>query len=369
MATWMYVVSAILILIMIVYLYILLHPIFGGKPSPQSLEHINRSKNRLKGKFVNLIETSVDHSLKGNLSILIDMIKGGPGRRPRNPLNVVPYSPSPGPSSEAKVTWFGHSALLLELDGKRIFLDPMLGRAPSPTPIAGGKRYSDKLPCEAEDLPELDAVILSHDHYDHLDYVTILKLRDKVRRFFVPLGVAAHLERWGVSPERIEEYDWWEEAEFEGIRLVCTPARHFSGRSLTSNTTLWCSWVLHGEQARIFYSGDSGYGPHFAEIGAKYGPFDLTLMECGQYDQRWASIHMMPEQTVQAHLDVRGAVMMPIHWAGFTLALHPWTEPVERAGREAAKREVEMITPRIGETVMVGGKQERVQTTWWRQAE
>lgn len=369
MPTFIYVVSAILILIMIVYLYILLHPIFGGKPTPQSLERINRSRNRAKGKFVNQVETSVNNSLKGNLSILFEMIKGGPGRRPRHPLNVVPYSPSSGPSSEAKVTWFGHSALLLELDGKRIFLDPMLGRAPSPTPLVGGKRYSNKLPCEIEDLPELDAVILSHDHYDHLDYVTVLKLRDKVRRFFVPLGVAAHLKRWGVSPERIEEYDWWEEAEFEGIRLVCTPARHFSGRSLTSNTTLWCSWVLHGQQARIFYSGDSGYGPHFAEIGAKYGPFDLTLMECGQYDQRWASIHMMPEETVQAHLDVRGAVMMPIHWAAFTLALHPWTEPVERARNEAAKREVAMITPRIGETIRAGKKQEHIRTAWWREAE
>ncbi|USB33067.1 MBL fold metallo-hydrolase [Paenibacillus sp. YPG26] len=369
MPAWIYVVSGLLILTMMVYLYILLHPVFGGRPSQSSREHIHRSKNRAAGRFVNQLETSVSSSLSANLSILYDMIAGGPGRRPRHPLNVVSYSPAAQPASEPRVTWFGHSALLLELDGKRIFLDPMLGRSPSPTSIAGGKRYSNKLPCEAEDFPELDAVILSHDHYDHLDYATILKLRNKVRRFFVPLGVSAHLERWGISPERIEELDWWEETDFEGIRLACTPARHFSGRSLTRNTTLWCSWVLHGQQARIFYSGDSGYGPHFAEIGTEYGPFDLTLMECGQYDQRWASIHMMPEETVQAHLDVRGAVMMPIHWAAFTLALHPWTEPVERARSEAARREVKIITPRIGETVRVGGQQEHIGTAWWREAE
>ncbi|WP_068621110.1 MBL fold metallo-hydrolase [Paenibacillus tuaregi] len=369
MNVWLAIAIVLIIVVVTVYLYIRLHPIFGGRPSEETRKRMNQSGHYSKGKFINLLETSVDHGLKNTFSILRDMLKKDVGRRPAKPLKVVPYTSSSNPPETAAVTWFGHSALLLELDGKRIFLDPMLGRAPSPTPIVGGKRYSDRLPCEIDELPELDAVILSHDHYDHLDFVSILKLRDKVKTFFVPLGVAAHLERWGVHPGRIREYDWGEEGDLDGIRLVCTPARHFSGRSLSGNSTLWCSWAIHGREARIFYSGDSGYGPHFAEIGRKYGPFDLTLMECGQYDPRWASIHMVPEESVQAHEDVRGHVMLPIHWGAFTLALHPWTEPVERARVEAARRGVVLTTPRIGETVRLGPGAEYPSSTWWRTAD
>lgn len=369
MTVFLFIALVILVMVIIIYSYIRLHPIFGGKPSPKTQKRMQQSGNHVKGKFINQFPTSVDHSFKGSVTILAEMLRKDADRRPRHSLNVVPYTTSASPSAEPTVTWFGHSALLLELDGKRIFLDPMLGRAPSPTPLVGGRRYSDRLPCEIEELPELDAVIISHDHYDHLDYVSILKLRSRVKRFYVPLGVAAHLERWGVHPGRIEEMDWGEEADLGGIRVICNPARHFSGRGLTGNNTLWCSWVIEGRQARIFYSGDSGYGPHFAEIGAKYGPFDLTLMECGQYDPRWASIHMIPEESVQAHLDVRGRIMLPVHWGAFTLALHAWKEPVERACAEAAKRDVNITTPRIGETVKIGSGQEYPVYPWWRDAE
>ncbi len=170
-----------------------------------------------------------------------------------------------------------------------------------------------------------------------------------------------------MDPAKITEHDWWDEFEFEGLTLASAPARHFSGRSVGDrDTTLWCSWVIVGEQARIFFSGDSGYIPHFKEIGNKYGPFDLTLMECGQYDERWSGIHMMPEETVQAHLDVRGNVMIPIHWGAFTLALHDWTDPVERAARAARERNATLVTPRIGEVVRIGAT-ELPSAAWWEQ--
>jgi L-ascorbate metabolism protein UlaG (beta-lactamase superfamily) len=246
-----------------------------------------------------------------------------------------------------------------------LLLDPMFGRSPSPFPIFGPKRYSVKLPIEIEELPTIDAVIFSHDHYDHLDYGSIRKLKAKVKQFIVPLGVAGHLVRWGVDPKIIQEHDWWDEFTFRGLTLASTPARHFSGRGLGGrDTSLWCSWVILSEDTRIFFSGDSGYGPHFKEIGSKYGPFDLTLMECGQYNERWAGIHMMPEETVQAHLDVQGKLMIPIHWGAFTLALHSWSDPVERAVKAAKQLGSAIATPRIGETVSIGAA-EYPNSTWW----
>ncbi|HIW33094.1 MAG TPA: MBL fold metallo-hydrolase [Candidatus Paenibacillus intestinavium] len=311
----------------------------------------------------------VASSSKERMSLMADFIKGNPNSRPRKPLEIIPLSENHfAAGDKPRLTWFGHSASLLQLDGKTILLDPMFGRAPSPVSFIGGKRYSKKLPFEIEQLPIIDAVIISHDHYDHLDYGSIVKLKSRVKRFIVPLGVAPHLVKWGIEPAIITEHDWWDELSYEGIQLVCTPARHFSGRSLTDrNATLWCSWVINGQSANIFFSGDSGYGPHFKEIGEKYGPFDLTLMECGQYNKHWESIHMFPEQTVQAHMDVRGEVMIPIHWGAFTLSLHDWTDPVERVVRAAKERNINIATPRIGEAVQIGATSYPVEEWWNKQ--
>ena len=321
----------------------------------------------MKNKYENQIPTGMGMGFKTTLGLMRDMLKGSPNRKPKGalPLAAMPAYRSQE-ADGARVTWFGHSALLVEIEGKVLLLDPMLGRAPSPVPLFGSKRYGGRLPVEIEELPPIDAVLLSHDHYDHLDAGSIRRLKEKVGRFFVPLGVGSHLIRWGVDPGKVEEHDWWEEFSFAGLTLACTPARHFSGRSLTDrNSTLWCSWVIGGQQTKIYFSGDSGYGPHFAEIGEKYGPFDLTLMECGQYDERWAAIHMMPEETVQAHVDVRGDVMIPIHWAAFTLSLHDWTDPVERALKAAQEKGVRVATPKIGETVTVGDE-DYPTTAWWK---
>lgn len=363
-------VMGILVFALVVYLVIAFYPAFGSAPSKSKRQRLSGSKQYDTRKFVNMIPTSMDMPAGDMLKVAVQMVKGNPKGRPSVPL--VPEQVSlaaleRGEAGRPMVTWFGHSAAMLQLDGKTLLLDPMFGRAPSPFPAIGGKRYSKQLPLELDRLPVIDAVIISHDHYDHLDYGSILKLKDKAKRFLVPLGVGPHLERWGIEPSRIEEHDWWEETEFEGLRLACTPARHFSGRSVTDrNATLWCSWVIHGWEAKVFFSGDSGYGPHFKEIGAKYGPFDLTLMECGQYNERWAAIHMMPEETVQAHLDVRGKVMVPIHWGAFTLSLHDWTDPVERAVAAAKRLGAIISTPKIGETVTIGGNAYPT-AAWWRQ--
>ncbi|MCL4138462.1 UNVERIFIED_CONTAM: hypothetical protein GTU68_034280 [Idotea baltica] len=231
--------------------------------------------------------------------------------------------------------------------------------------MLGSKRYSKELPINIEQLPAIDLVLFSHDHYDHLDYQSILLLKDKVKQFYVPLGLGAHLEKWGVSPERIKELDWWEEANFEGLQLACTPARHFSGRGLGDRfTTLWASWVIKGKYDNIYFSGDSGYGPHFKEIGEKYGPFNFSMMECGQYNERWDNIHMMPEETVQASIDIKAKQMMPIHWGAFTLAMHPWQESVERATAAAEKMNVKMVLPQIGQTISIN--EEPLPTErWW----
>ncbi|TCP52615.1 L-ascorbate metabolism protein UlaG (beta-lactamase superfamily) [Tumebacillus sp. BK434] len=356
--------SILLALVLAVFLVLTFYPHLGGKLSTEQKERHARSKQFRQGKFVNQTPTRMDSSLKTSLGILREFMKGNPRRKPSTQLPMEPLRLQEG--GEAHVTWFGHSALLIELDGKKLLLDPMFGRTPSPFPQVGGRRYSGELPFEIEELPEIDAVILSHDHYDHLDYGSIKRLHHKVGQFIVPLGVGAHLKRWGVAPEKIQEHDWWSEFEYAGLTLACTPARHFSGRSLTDrDKTLWCSWVIIGRQAKLYFSGDGGYGPHFQEIGRAYGPFDLTMMECGQYDPRWAAIHMMPEETVQAHLDVQGRVLLPIHWAAFTLALHDWTDPVERALQAAQHNRVTVATPRIGEKVPVQAA-EYPASTWWR---
>lgn len=328
--------AIILMILLLIFLFFSTYPAFGGRSSKEKKDTYKQSKNFSKGKFTYPMPTNMEMSLKTTITVFKDIIKGAPNRKPHQLFAVERMNPqwiqdNIEGKKEHKLTWFGHSTFLLELNGKTIFIDPMLGKSPSPFPFLGGKRYSRILPLELEQLPPIDIVLFSHDHYDHLDYGSIKKLKDKVKQFYVPLGLGSHLERWGVHKHKIKELDWWDEVSLEGMKLACTPARYFSGRSVGDrHSTLWCSWVITHQQTNIYYSGDSGYGPHFKEIGIKYGPFDITLMECGQYDERWSAIHLMPEETIQAQLDVMGSLMIPIHWGAFTLAMHAWTDPVER---------------------------------------
>ncbi|RZU33953.1 MBL fold metallo-hydrolase [Blastococcus saxobsidens] len=257
----------------------------------------------------------------------------------------------PADPAELAVTWFGHASALLEIDGQRVLLDPVWGHRVSPSPLVGPTRLHEP-PIALEDLPPVDAVVISHDHYDHLDLPTVRTLlRTQTAPWVVPLGIGEHLRTWGVPDERIVELDWDGEHRVGALTLTCTEARHFSGRYFHRNTTLWASWVVAGREHRVFFGGDTGYTPAFAAIGARLGPFDVTLLPVGAYNDAWHAIHMDPEEAVRAHGDLGGAVLIPIHWATFNLAFHRWAEPVQRLLAAAASRGVEVAVPRPGERI------------------
>lgn len=343
-------------------------PDFGGKVSAGQKKKFETLSNYKDGIFVNEIETKMDFSFSGMADILYDVVRGNPNRAPKGPLPVEKIDSAEVADftgGVTRLTWFGHSAFLLEIDGKKLLLDPMLTDSPSPVSFMGPERYTKELPITPDKLPEIDAVLFSHDHYDHLDYKTILKIKDKVNHFYVPLGVSVHLLAWGVPAEKISEYNWGDETDHEGVKLIFTRSRHFSGRGLTDRTTtLWGSWVIQGKTKKIYFSGDSGYGPHFREIGEKYGPFDIAMLECGQYNERWKPFHMMPEETAQAAVDLRAKVFMPIHWGSFTLALHSWDDPILRVTAKAVELKQPIATPKIGESIILEGESYPV-SKWW----
>lgn len=368
-------ITLIALLAAAVFLFFQYAPQIGGKAKGERLERMQQSPAYLadKGIFENQIETNMDMGFSKMLQVSREYFGDTRDREPQVMLETRAFNPTDYErtitDSLATVTWFGHSSLLINIDGQTLLTDPVFSKRASMFSFMGPKRFNYSYHMQAADLPKIDAVLISHDHYDHLDYETMLELRDRVNRFFVPLGVGAHLEAWGIPAEHITEMDWWEETPFgESLKLTCAPTRHFSGRAIRDrNSTLWCSWVVTGLSQNLYYSGDSGYGPHFKEIGEKLGPFDFTMMECGAYSQYWDNIHMMPEETAQAHVDLRGHSMMPIHWGKFNLSLHPWKEPVERLKARADSLGVTVYTPYIGEPLTVPP---RLQTSaWWQEYE
>lgn len=257
------------------------------------------------------------------------------------------------PVSGLRITWLGHSTLIIEIDGHRVLVDPVWGDRASPFTWMGPQRFHAP-PLPWDELPSIDAVLISHDHYDHLDYPTIRRLIDRDIPLLVPLGVGAHIAHWGIPEEWIIEHDWWEEFQLGDLRLVATPSRHFSGRSMMMtdrNATLWAGWALIGPEHRVYYSGDTAMFPGFREIGERLGPFDATMIESGAYNQLWRDVHVGPEQAVQAHVMVGGEVMIPVHWGTFDLALHGWTEPMERVLVAAQKYGVTVATPIAGQSI------------------
>ncbi|WP_298442956.1 MBL fold metallo-hydrolase [uncultured Ferrimonas sp.] len=244
----------------------------------------------------------------------------------------------------------GHSTVLMQLDNRWLITDPVFSDRASPVQWAGPKRFQAAALTLAQ-LPPLDIVVISHDHYDHLDQTSIEYLADKAGHFVVPSNVGHYLRQWGVPASKITELAWWQSTRIDGIELVATPAQHFSGRGLVRDRSLWASFVINSANHKLFFSGDSGYFNGFKEIGRRYGPFDLTLMETGAYNELWSQIHMLPEQSVQAHLDVGGQVMLPIHNSTFDLALHPWHEPLRRARAAAQQQGVTLLSPQFGQAV------------------
>lgn len=267
--------------------------------------------------------------------------------------------------TENVVYRLGHSSVLMKLDNQFVMTDPVFSDRASPVQWAGPKRFH-KAPITIAELPAIDVVVISHDHYDHLDKAAVKELADKVSLFLVPLRVGEHLIKWGVSADKVIELNWWESYVFNGIEYTLTPTQHFSGRTgVDRDRTLWGSWVIAAPTQRVFFSGDSGYFSGFKEIGEKYGPFDLTLVETGAYNEAWSQIHMFPEQSVQAHIDLKGKVMFPIHNSTFDLATHDWQEPINRALANAQERGVDVVMPKMGERLVVGDAMPL--SYWWDQ--
>ena len=319
----------------------------GALAHGERLERMQESSqwDKLEERFTNVLPRVRLSSFEATWDFFF---AGSATREPETPPKVTQRRAqdfSELPTSGLRVTWFGHSTMLLELDGTRTLIDPMWSERASPFTWAGPKRFYAP-PLALQDLPPLDAVIISHDHYDHLDSETVKSLASHVPLWLAPLGVGAHLNKWGIPDEKIVELDWWESHSIGEVKLTATPSRHFSGRSVTFgdlNATLWAGWAWTGPTHRAFYSGDTALHQEFSTIGEKLGPFDLTMIEAGAYNQGWADVHLGPEQAVLAHQLVRGKVMLPVHWGLFNLALHGWTEPAERILVAAQKLDVDTV--------------------------
>tara|TARA_B100000795_G_scaffold210513_1_gene164059 strand:- start:36 stop:1184 length:1149 start_codon:yes stop_codon:yes gene_type:complete len=363
------VLSLITLLIIIGVLFINLSPQFGGVASKQQQELFSKSKHYKDGKFLNNGGVKMEMSFKDSFKAMWVLFKSNSKAEPNKNITVqkIDSITIANYNSKTRFIWFGHSTFLLQIKGKNLLIDPMFGNVPAPNPLLGNKRFSNKLPIEIEKLPSIDAVLITHDHYDHLDYESIQKLKDKVNIFYTPLGIGIHLLKWGVEKERIIELDWWQEIKFEELTIRCTPAQHFSGRGISDREkTLWCSWIIQSDDENLFFSGDSGYASHFKEIGDQYGPFDFAFMECGQYNNLWPLVHMLPEETAQAGLDIKAKKMMPIHWGAFKLASHSWTDPVERISKKAKELNIDLVIPKIGEIIEIGLNDSEEIYPWWR---
>ncbi|MEV0900521.1 MBL fold metallo-hydrolase [Actinoplanes sp. NPDC049802] len=322
----------------------------GARARGDERARIEASPQFARGRFRNAVPTA-GISAAAMPRVALATASGQDSRRPHLPVPM--RAAGPHDATGLHVTWYGHSSVLVEIEGHRVLIDPVWSRRCSPSRHAGPQRLHEP-PVALHTLPSVDVVVISHDHYDHLDMTTVQELSASHDPLFVtPLGVGAHLRHWGVPDSRIVELDWNESTRAGDLELVATPARHFSGRGLHRDDTLWAGWVIKGPSRRVFYSGDTGYFPGFAEIGAEHGPFDVTLVQVGAYDETWPDIHMLPEDGVRAHQDVRGGLLIPVHWATFDLALHDWSEPADRTWRAAKDNDVNLAVPRPGERVDV----------------
>lgn len=335
--------------------------------TPTLLDRMRRSPAWADGQFANLIETKLN--ARPSLSVLKRFAFEGDLRRPPAPLPSVPVSETVlrGAAHDGvRATWLGHSSTLIEIAGRRVLLDPVWSERASPSDLFGPRRFQP-IPLAIEAMPVPDVIILSHDHYDHLDHDAVLHFARRGARFVTALGVGARLERWGVERAQITELDWWEQHKaVEGLTIHALPARHFSGRSITDrDRTLWAAWVIEANGQRVFFGGDGGMDEaNFARIGDVFGGFDLAMLEVGAFDPAWASIHLGPENAVRAMKLMRSNALLPVHWGTFDLALHAWDEPVEQLVSFARETELSLMLPRIGETVTIG--EPFAARAWWR---
>lgn len=325
-------------------------------PAGKYKERILRSPNYQNGSFQNLSPTPMKPEGVSYWKMTREFFKKHPDTAPPAKIPFLKTDLAKLNSDHPVIVWFGHSSYLLRIKGKYFLVDPVFSGNAAPLSFMV-KAFPGSNPYKAEDMPVIDYLVLTHDHYDHLDFSTLRRLKKKVRSVFCSLGVGAHLRYWGYDAHLITEMDWWQKAELEadGMELTAAPARHFSGRGLKRGQSLWSSFILQTGTHRIYLGGDSGYDTHFREIGKQFGPFDLAILEAGQYNVMWPLIHMMPEETVQAAADLGAKAMMPVHWGKFRLSMHPWNEPVKRVLAAAADYQLPVWTPRIGEPLILDG--------------
>ena len=347
-------VTAIVLLAALVS-YLLSEPQFGAALSAEQQARAQANPHYHERGFVNDLPPAA-YRFADIWTLLRDQFFGTQTRVPPLPLPVVAVDrqtlTARPASSSLRAFWIGHASVYIEIDGLRVLIDPIFSDYASP--FAMGPRRFQAPAVAIEDLPTIDAVLITHDHYDHLDMVSVQKLASRGAKFVVPLGIGAHLTAWGVPASQIHELEWWQEHAIGGIRLISTPARHYSGRGLTdARATLWTSWAVIGPRHRFYVSGDTGYSEHFRVIGARLGPFDLSFMKIGAYGPGapWLDIHMGVEDAVRAHRDVGARRLFPVHWGTFNLALHDWDEPIKQAALAARAADVELLTPRLGEIV------------------
>ncbi|MCU0471629.1 MAG: MBL fold metallo-hydrolase [Arcicella sp.] len=338
--------------------------LFGKHPTGSRLDRIKKSPNFRDGVFQNLSPTEVSSNKDAStLDMLRKFIFGTENVKPPKPIPSVKTDLKNLIADTPTIVWFGHSSYFIKSKNTTVLIDPVFSGNASPVSFMV-KAFEGSNTYGVDDMPDIDMLILSHDHYDHLDYQTITKLIPKIKKFYTALGVGEHLELWGVKPENIIEFDWMESHQISSdINLTATPARHFSGRSFARAKSLWVSFVLKIHGYNIFLGGDSGYDTHFKMIGDKFGPFDFALLENGQYNLDWHYIHTLPEETAQAAQDLNVKIFMPVHWAKFPLAFHAWDEPIIRLQKSVSEKNLKMTTPMIGEPVIL----DKIypDTTWW----
>ena len=340
-------------------------PQFGGKVRKKDLERFSQSPYWNGKKFENLIPTSIDITFSSLPGLIRDNLKGRNARDPDNNIEVHRFRRDQL-DDELSFVWYGHSSLMLRIDGNTLLIDPMLGPNASPIGPFDTIRFSKRIDSVFGQLPEIDGVLITHDHYDHLDFQSIMRLKAKVDKWYVALGISRHLEQWGIDPEAIVEFDWWESRQLDNLNITFTPSRHFAGRGLFDRAkSFWGGWVVESRHRKVYWSGDGGYGPHFEDVGARLGPFDLAFMECGQYNYRWHAIHMYPEESVKAANDAKARVAVPVHWGAFTLALHHWKDPIERFCHAIENSDVIPLTPQIGQVTTL--QDAGAVNPWWHE--
>jgi L-ascorbate metabolism protein UlaG (beta-lactamase superfamily) len=361
--------ALVVVLAICVWIY-LQHPKFGEMPKGDRLALIERSPHYVDGEFRNLTATPM---FSGDRSLVSTLVSSFRNRgevellRPLDDLPSVITDLHALDRNEDLVVWFGHSSYFVQVGGKRLLIDPVFSEDAAPIPWVN-RAFAGTTPYTAEDMPDIDYLLITHDHWDHLDHPSVVALAPRVGAVITGLGVGAHFERWGYPQTKIRESDWNTAVALdEGFSVHVLPARHYSGRMLRRNRTLWVSFAVEAPGRKLYFSGDSGYGPHFAQIGKQFGGFDLVALDGGQYNPRWPYIHMTPEEAVQASRDLRGRAVVPAHVGRFKLARHPWDEPFERFVAASEKQGIKLLTPRIGEPVMLADDEKQFER-WWQAA-